>query len=344
MLPRLRDVRSGPRGRRLSGRLTDTVAECFEFSIQQPTARVLRRGHSGDDVIQRLLNRYEELTHDEIRRSTDRWDLSVYPKVRVADVIPLDRLDIGPELYRFGLQAHFDFIVCRDKWSPEYAVEFDGPRHVDPLQAARDKKKDRLCEVSDFPILRINARYLTKDFGSMTLLAWILDVYELQRGFYEGQREGVVPADELFSPHFFMSIDASQERFPYWLSARYRLRLKKLCDGGLIRDPVTSGITGRDEDGVLRGIEFVRVDDKSGIYVKSAMRDQQFPVYMGDLFEEILGVQLVERVTAYVEGKVSAVPLQEIDAMIESMEERCGPCSGHSYGGALRINPKETRK
>ncbi len=35
--------------------------------------------------------------------------------IRVADVISLNSLAIEPALYRFGLQAHFDFIVCRDE-------------------------------------------------------------------------------------------------------------------------------------------------------------------------------------------------------------------------------------
>ena len=72
------------------------------------------------------------------------------------------------------------------------------------------------------------------------------------------------------------------------------------------------------------------------------MRDQQFPIYMGDLFEEILGVQLVEKVVDCLGGKAPSVPLLEIDAMIKAMEESCGPCSGHSWhsGESSRINAK----
>lgn len=99
------------------------------------------------NVTRRLLNRYEELTHHEITRSIDQWGLSVYPKVRVADVIPLDTLDITPSLYRFGLQSHFDFIVCRDKYNMEYAIEFDGSSHTKPIQAARDEKKELYLQV-----------------------------------------------------------------------------------------------------------------------------------------------------------------------------------------------------
>jgi hypothetical protein len=40
----------------------------------------------------RLVNRYEEIAHGEIKVAVDRWDLSVYPKVRVADVISLDEV------------------------------------------------------------------------------------------------------------------------------------------------------------------------------------------------------------------------------------------------------------
>lgn len=168
----------------------------------------------------------------------------------------------------------------------------------------------------------------------MTLLGWIIDVYELQRGFDAAQRDGTIPDDELFSPHFFMSVDQNQDRFPYWLSARKRILLQRLCDKGLIRDPVASGIMGRDKSGTLHGIEFIRVDEERGVIVESAMRVQSLPIYMGDLLEEILSIDLANEVTAFLEGKVAAVPLQEIDARLRVLEERCGHCWGHSYRNA----------
>src|SRR4051812_36921225 len=106
----------------------------------------------------RLVNHYEEIAYEEIKTAADRWNLSVYLKVRVADVIPLDSLGVVGELKRFALQSHFDFLICRNKWEPDYAVEFDGHYHGVPVQIARDKKKDQLYGLANFPILRINSK------------------------------------------------------------------------------------------------------------------------------------------------------------------------------------------
>jgi Protein of unknown function (DUF2726) len=85
----------------------------------------------------RLVNSYEEIAHGEIKTAADRWRLSVYPKVRVADVIPLDRLGVQSKIRSYALRAHFDFVICRDQWEPEYAVEFDGHYHTTASQTAR---------------------------------------------------------------------------------------------------------------------------------------------------------------------------------------------------------------
>ena len=87
--------------------------------------------------MRRLVNRYEEIAHGEIKIAADRWSLSVYPKVRVADVISLNQVGAIGELRRYGLQSHFDFVVCREKWRPIYAVEFDGRFHASSEQRAR---------------------------------------------------------------------------------------------------------------------------------------------------------------------------------------------------------------
>jgi hypothetical protein len=283
-------------------------------------------------MVRRMLNTYETVTHRELVAAMERWGLTVHPKVRVADVLSLDELGLSPDLYRYGLQAHFDFVLYNDALMPEYAVEFDGPGHSTAVQAARDRKKDRLCELDNFPILRINPKYLTNDFGRMTLLAWIIHVRELERGFYQAQLDGIVPDDEPFSPFMFLQMVPGEDRFPYWLSARPRIRLQELHKQGKIHEPISSGIVGYDEGGNLRGLEFIRLTDTTGTYVTSAMREQRFPLNLHDLFEEILVIQLVEKVLAFSRSEVGAIPLVEIYAAIERLEETLTLCGGHSYG------------
>jgi hypothetical protein len=47
----------------------------------------------------------EEVAHGEIKASADSWDLSVYPKVQLADVIDFDGLDIVGEPKRTACRA-----------------------------------------------------------------------------------------------------------------------------------------------------------------------------------------------------------------------------------------------
>ncbi len=283
----------------------------------------------------RLVNRYEEIAHGEISLSAERWDLSVYPKVRVADVISLDDVEAKGDLRRYGLQSHFDFVVCRDKWDPIYAIEFDGHFHTTPAQKVRDAKKDELCRRSDFPILRINSRYLSNEFGSLTLLAWIMDVYELQKAFYEAQENGAIPPDELFDPFFLMAIEPGSEQFPYWFSAKPRIRLQQLHRQGRIIDPSSSGFIGYDADEVMRGVEYIRVRENEGIMVRSAMRPQQFPIVLSQLLEEILSVQLAEEVQKWVRGGVGAQPINQIYQQADTIREDLKLGSSFSYGRRL---------
>lgn len=287
----------------------------------------------------RLVNRYEEIAHGEIKVAADRWGLSVYPKVRVADVISLDAVGATGELRRFGLQAHFDFVVCRDKFDPVYAIEFDGNFHTTPVQLARDVKKDELCRRDNFPILRINSRYLSKEFGSLSLVAWIMDVYEHQEEFYRMQARGQIPPDEDFYPFFMMSLEPGEERFPYWFSAKPRVRLQRLHEQGRVRDPCSSGFIGYDANEVIRGMEYIRVTETTGVFVQSAMRPQQFPIMMSELLDEILAVQLVEEVFKWVRGEIGALPMEQIHARSKALQAGLKMGGSHSYSAPKASSP-----
>jgi hypothetical protein len=142
-----------------------------------------------------LVNRYEELTHDLLKPVLQRFDLSIYPKVRVADVIEPNDFGVTGLLKTYALKSHFDFVVCRDRWTPAYAIEFDGPLHATSVQAARDLQKDELCGLAGLPILRVHDAHLTKDFTDLTLLGWLVEVAEMQAAFDGEQEAGRISRD-----------------------------------------------------------------------------------------------------------------------------------------------------
>jgi Protein of unknown function (DUF2726) len=148
--------------------------------------------------VKRFLNRSEENALTELNSVVSPYDLHVNAKVRLADVFEIKRSGISEELYRYTLMAHFDFLITDATYTPQFAVEFDGPGH----DATLDAKKDEVCRLFFFPLLRIKINYLPKTYNNLSLLEWIIDVYYLEKAFNEAQAKGEVPYDEPFDPFF----------------------------------------------------------------------------------------------------------------------------------------------
>jgi hypothetical protein len=139
--------------------------------------------------VKQILNLHEEATHHRLVRARKEWEASVYVKMQLADLLPIEGSGIDETLFRFALQSHFDFVVAK-KLTPIFAVEFDGPHHDDPEQRKRDDRKAELCRFFAFPLLRITARYLPSVYRGYDLLSWCIDNWFLARGFEEAQQRG----------------------------------------------------------------------------------------------------------------------------------------------------------
>lgn len=284
-----------------------------------------------------LVNRYEELTHDLLKPVLQRFDLSIFPKVRVADVIEPNDYGVAGALKTFALKSHFDFVICRDRWKPAYAIEFDGPLHTTSAQAARDRQKDELCRLANLPILRVHDAHLTKDFTDMTLLGWLVEVAEMQAAFDVEQEAGRISWEEGFDPFLLMSMEPGEPRFPYWISANARVRIERLHKRGKIHHPMPSGFFGRDDKDLYHGAELIAVTPDEGVWVKGAMRDQNFPAPFGDLLGEILSVRLGAKVDRWLETGEGAQPLQQVYAETTALKNSLRPAGSHSCGEVTNI-------
>jgi hypothetical protein len=124
-----------------------------------------------------LVNRYEQAVDVDLAAFCARRKLRLLCKPRLADVLPVDngRLDWGDKGY--SLMAHFDFVVADADGLAVLAIEFDGPRHSsDPVQIARDEKKDRICRNYALPLVRAGAAAL-RQADRRTFLQWLLEVW-----------------------------------------------------------------------------------------------------------------------------------------------------------------------
>jgi Protein of unknown function (DUF2726) len=273
-------------------------------------------------MVKKLLNLHEEAIRSRLKAACSEWGATVFAKVRIADVLPIENSGISDADFRFALRSHFDFVVCDAEHTPLFAVEFDGPSHDKPEQARRDIQKNGLCERFQFPILRINARYLVRKYGTFDLLSWFVHVWFLVDGFRKAQEQRTVPADEVFDPAFVVSLGGFRGLFPLWLSAQPLIEIQRLNKAGRCYDFCPSYFIGLDEAGTYRAIAYLRITEDSGTFVTTAMRSQLFPFADSEILHEILMQEVYERTSRTLEGKEAPVPLHEIQQLVRTYQQR----------------------
>ncbi len=67
--------------------------------------------------------------HKALERAAQAAGYRIAPKVRVADVLPIENSGLSNAEYSYALRSHFDWVVTEgEDRDPQFAVEFDGTR------------------------------------------------------------------------------------------------------------------------------------------------------------------------------------------------------------------------
>ncbi|MFO0884304.1 MAG: DUF2726 domain-containing protein [Pirellulales bacterium] len=273
--------------------------------------------------MKRLLNRSEEATKSVLDPLTEQWGAHTYPKVRLADVLPIDHSGIDDQSFRFALQSHFDFVVTDHDFLPLFAVEFDGPTHEDDEQKRRDSLKNQLCEKFELPLLRINARYIGEKYRQLDLLTWFVNYWFAQRAIDDAYSSGGIPEDAYVDPTLMMTIPGSSNNFPLWLTADVRMAFHKFRDQGLCVDPGPSSYVGLDTAGNYRAIAYMAVTETLGLMSETGMRWQSFPVPCSELVDAIAEHQVFEDFKFYLENRLAIVPFNTIAERLKWYSKNC---------------------
>jgi hypothetical protein len=288
--------------------------------------------------VKRLVNLHEESALRELEDLGAQFGYVIRPKVRVADVLRVDAGRVRPDLLAFALKAHFDFTACNSDHIPIFAVEFDGRYHRLAEQKVRDTKKDELCTIFGFPLLRINSNHLLRRYNKRSLLQWIISAWELQKAFGEGQENGAIPLDEDFDPIWIHHQGTTiEEVHPYWISLRGRLHMKKLHAQHRLPYMTSCGMIFVDDNDNYRGIEWVDVASGSVISVESAMKKQNFPIYLGELFDEILFVLAYDKLIRYLKTGEGAVSPDRVEKQLEDYVVSYRYAGSHSGGTSVNV-------
>lgn len=170
-----------------------------------------------------FIHSYERLTYDIIKQSSEKYGAVVFPKVRVADCIDIDKCRISKDEYSYALKSHFDFVVCSELGEILFAVEFDGPQHWrDAKVIARDKMKYNICKNGGFSLLRIN-EFFVDEIGQVPIISLLIESRFLYDGFVKEQEEGNIPWDEPFDPLFLRYSESKKPVFDLFDSIRRRI-------------------------------------------------------------------------------------------------------------------------
>lgn len=280
-------------------------------------------------MLKLLLNRPEAETDASLRHVCEAYGARVFPKVRVADVLPIEQSGISADLYRYALQSHFDFVAAESSHRPLFAVEFDGPAHSKPPSAERDRKKAALCERFQCPLLRITSRYLSPVYRGMNLLSWCIEAWFVQRAFETEQAAGHIPFDEPFDALAICRMSGNPNRFPLWLSCDIYQEFRAWAAQGVTLDPAPSCVLGRDGSGNIRALSFTRISPSSGVFARSAMRSQMFPIDLPDLLNEVAAFELHEAVQQVHSGGRRPLPIASVKAQIDEFMRTHTFLGGH---------------
>jgi hypothetical protein len=74
-------------------------------------------------MFKRLLTVPEEKTYGRLGEACSRNGARLFPKIRLADVLPIDNSGLSDELFAFALRSHFDFVIADDNQMPLFSVE-----------------------------------------------------------------------------------------------------------------------------------------------------------------------------------------------------------------------------
>ena len=248
----------------------------------------------------RLLNNYEELTYDKLEKVCKPEGARVFPKVRIADILKIDKSGLDKELYTFALKSHFDFLVTNDDYQPLFSVEYDGPLHQrDVMQRRRDRLKNSICSYFNHPMLRINSRYINRNYRGIDLLTYFVDAWFLRETFFEAQENGLIPDDEIFDIALFGSTGkVGEQAWPYNLSLDIQIKIHKLYEERKVAQMTPSDWIGVDKDNNYRCISWLALPDSQAICVTTGMRAQNYPAVMeSDLVSQLAMFDLYDSLT-----------------------------------------------
>jgi hypothetical protein len=154
-------------------------------------------------MLRRFRNFSENRIQQQIRAVIGRHGAELHEKVRVADIVDIDRLD-RREQGTYALQSHFDFVLIDENQQAVVAIEFDGPGH----DMSHDEKKNAICNQANLPLFRIYGFQEVREINAMTLTRYLVELVLHARVFQQMKADGKLDPSEPFMLSGFIKDNA----------------------------------------------------------------------------------------------------------------------------------------
>lgn len=289
------------------------------------------------DRRKKLVNTHEAVAKRILIVSAGRNSATVYPKVRIADVLNIERSGISNDQYSYALKAHFDFVVTDENEMPLFAVEYDGPTHFDDETIRRDLMKNELCERLGLPLARVRDEHIFKQARGIDYLTWLSEFHFAFEELVKAQQSGSFPEDEWPDPMLIVSHPHVDGHFPLFISGPARVSLRKMCTSKSINEAIPMVLRGDDRAGRTNVLLLLQLNDGSIVCTQSAMYLRQFGLSPAEAAEEVAIVNLEAVVREHLNAKRPGMSPQDarrrvIEFLRGHETPSFGVVSAHPYG------------
>lgn len=277
-----------------------------------------------------FVNEEEESAYLLLEKALKNRNARVFPKVRIADALLIEKSGLSIEEYSYALKGHFDYLVEPKGQAVAFAIEFDEPYHDTENRARHnDKLKNTICEKLGLPLLRIQIDQF-QQIGKYTILGWLVELWFLYNSFIETQEKGAVPPDELFDYSAFLTStdsDGRTEWYPFDPFTHYRRLFYDLTESDEAFNCCV--IRCKTDQGYEESISAIYLTTGGTILGKGRCRTFSYPpVSAVELAEELAVRDVYIKYWQYKYGRYVTVPHAKADLILREYRNK-----HKTYGG-----------
>jgi hypothetical protein len=289
--------------------------------------------------LRKVINFSETRTRRVLVEAAERHGVEVLPKQQLAGALEIAGSGLSDDLYRYALQAHFDFLVVDEEAWPLFAVELDGPSHDDEKVRRRDRRKNRICEAFGLPLARVTLDHLSRRARGLDVLTWLVECWFGAKALRDAQAMGCLPLDEPIDPTGLVSIPHLACRFPLFRSAGVRAWLRQLEARGRIVDSFPSGLQGYTTDGEGVALSYLHVGFDAYAVSRARIYLHDFGITPSEAAMELATVELGALVRRYVRTRQGTLTGKEVAQELREFSATCRFAG--AQGGSPRRLPGE---